>query len=131
MTLTLKTLHHANDTTDSTNVLGVHLDYQLRWQKHTDTVVNKVCKATYLVRHLANNATCSSQHYVQHTLHRCKYCIMLWGHCSGAHRLFGLQSSIVSITAGALYREDCRQHIIQLNILTLACLLYTNVFIVC
>lgn len=94
------------------------------WQKHIDSVANKLCKATYLMRNLAGNVSESTLRTAYFSLVQCQlqYCVTIWGHSSGVHRLFGLQRRIIRIMAGIGYRDDCRKHFTMLNILTLPCL---------
>lgn len=116
-------LKNIEPMTSSVKFLGVHLDQKLLWDAHTEIISNKLCKNTFLLRNLAG---CVSSGVVKQTyfslLHsHIGYALLIWGHASGAQRVFSMQRRAIRIVAGLGYRDDCKQAFIDNRILTLPC----------
>lgn len=113
---------------NATRFLGVVIDSKLTWQSHTEFLAGKLCKNIYLLRNLANNVSDQplkvAYFAVIHSL--LNYCIVLWGHCASAQRLFRLQRRAIRIIARIHYRDDCKAYFKKLNILTLPCMYIYN-----
>lgn len=114
--------------------LGVYLDPTLTWQQHIDETAEKLCKTIYLLRSIKKYTSVQAQMTAYYSLFqsRLNYAILAWGHAPCSKRLFALQRRAVRVIAGIGYRDDCRQHFSQLNILTFPslyifqCLLYAH-----
>lgn len=129
--------HHIVDdknivSTDCVKFLGVHVDNKLTWEKHANSVCDKMSKNMFLLRSLVN---CVSQKTILAAYYglihsSMTYAILAWGHSSHATAVFAMQRKAVRIITGLGYRDDCRDSFKKLNILTLIsiyilqCLLY-------
>lgn len=107
----------------SVKFLGMMLDTRMQWNVHGDYTAKKLSSAVYMLRSLTN--------YVSHNVLRVvyfsyfhtimSYGILLWGHSTSRHRIFGLQRKAIRLMAGLGYRSDCRAAFINLRILTFTC----------
>ena len=110
-----------NDHVCETKFLGVHIDPKARWGAHIDALALKLNKNLYLLRRLAENISQTvlrTAYFAVFHAHL-SYAVLVWGHASGAQRLFGLQRKAVRIVSGLGYRDDCRATFKELGILTL------------
>jgi hypothetical protein len=109
-------------------------DPKLCWSIHGDSVAEKVSKNIFLLRNLKNQL---SPEYLRNIYFGiCEshlvYGLLVWGHTTIRHRLFGLQRKAIRILAGLGYTDDCKVYFTSLNILTLpslyilVCLIYVK-----
>lgn len=120
----MRDLTGAEQGGESVKFLGVYLDPGLQWGAHIEAVAGKLSKNLYLLRSLracVSNEVLRTAYYALFHSHL-SYAILIWGHSSGAQRLFGLQRKAVRVVSGLAYREDCRGSFGDLGILTLPCL---------
>jgi hypothetical protein len=105
---------------------------------HGDSVAEKVSKNIFLLRNLKNEL---SPEYLRNIYFGiCEshlvYGLVVWGHTTIRHRLFGLQRKAVLILAGLGCKNDCKVYFTSLNILTLpsfyifVCLIYVKLHLV-
>lgn len=116
---------------DATQVkyLGFTLDSRLKWGPHCDGVAVKLLRTIYLLRNLVLSVSLSTSKTAYFALFHSvmSYGIILWGHSSSRHRIFGLQRRAVRTLYKLPFRADCRVAFTELGILTfpvLDCLLY-------
>lgn len=110
-----------NEHVDGNKFLGVYIDPKTQWNQHIEAVALKLRRNLYLLRRLAENvsvAVLRTAYYAIFHSHL-SYAILVWGHASGAQRLFGLQRRAVRVLSGLGYRDDCRVGYRELKILTL------------
>lgn len=109
------------ETNNSVKFLGVHLDQRLQWNYHTEAVAKKLSSNTFLLRGLAECVTSETLRHAYFSLchSHLRYAILVWGHSTGAMKIFSLQRRAVRIIFGLSYRADCRSAFISLKILTL------------
>jgi ribonuclease P/MRP protein subunit RPP40 len=116
----------------SANFLGLHIDPKLCWSIHGDSVAEKVCKNIFLLRNLKNQLSPEYLRSIYFGI--CEshlvYGLLVWGHTTIRHRLFGLQRKAIRILAGLGYTDDCKVYFTSLNILTLPSL-YIGLFNLC
>jgi hypothetical protein len=118
----------------SANFLGLHIDPKLCWSIHGDSVAEKVSKNIFLLRNLKNQLSPEYLRSIYFGI--CEshliYGLLVWGHTTIRHRLFGLQRKAIRILAGLGYTDDCKVYFTSLNILTLpsfyilVCLIYVK-----
>ena len=117
------------DGESSVKFLGVFLDREMYWSVHTDQLISKLASNIFLLRTMGDcvSPPILKQAYFTLCHTHIAYAIIVWGHSSGAKRVFGLQRRAVRILAGLCYREDCRRAFIDLSIMTLPSLfIYEN-----
>lgn len=97
------------------------MDQRLLWDSHITMVASRLASGLYLLRGLANNVSLevlkTAYFGIFHS--HISYATLIWGHSSGADRLFGLQRKAIRILAGLGFMEDCRHAFVRLGMLTL------------
>lgn len=109
--------------------LGVHLDHGLYWDAHTNACSTKLASNIFLLRGMADcvSPPVLKQAYFSLCHTHISYAIIVWGHSSGAKRIFGLQRRAVRVVACLPYRADCKRAFTDLGIMTVPSLfIYEN-----
>lgn len=108
---------------DSVRILGVALDQKLLWDAHTEVVTKKLSKNAFVLRNLAMcvSGGILKQAYFSIFHAHLSYALLVWGHSTGAQRVFAMQRRAIRIIAGLGYRDDCKRAFIGNGILTLPC----------
>lgn len=100
--------------------LGIVMDQKLLWDKHVESLANKLSKNLYLLRNLrpiANQSTCMNAYFsLFHSI--MSYGILIWGHSPQAQKIFSLQRKAVRIITHMPFRADVRLKFVELKILT-------------
>lgn len=119
---TLKNVELQNNPS-SVKYLGFMLDPKLKWDSHGEYVAGRLLKSIFILRNLSSAVSLhvlrAAYFSLFHTI--MSYGILVWGHSSSRHRVFGLQRRAVRIVANLCYRSDCRQSFKELSILTFPC----------
>lgn len=109
---------------ESVKLLGIVLDGQLNWTKHTEQLNNKLSSYIFLLRRLKlvlQNHTLLSVYYsLIHS--QISYGVILWGNSSSSTKIFKRQKESIRIIAGADFREHCQPLFIKYGIMPLPCL---------
>ena len=112
----------------------MHIDRQLTWNDHGKIVADKLCKNIFVLRHLYNQLPLETLRVAYFALIQAQlsYGLLIWGHSSSRHRIFGLQRKAVRVLGGLKYRDDCKHHFKRFKIMTLPslyifhCLIYVK-----
>lgn len=106
----------------STKYLGVVIDNSLSWQDHIDALCNKLSCALFALRRIQATSTPEALTTAYHALFESKlrYGIAAWGGSSLCYmeRVLLQQKKAVRIMTGIGWRDSCRDHFKQLNLLT-------------
>ena len=119
-----------NDTfienVDCFKVLGLHVDFKLKWTGHVDIVCSKICSGIFVLRNIVKVCSLETALLVYYALieSHIVYGIALWGTCnvSDMHKVFKLQKRAVRCLSGLGGRDSCREQFEKLNILTVPAL---------
>ena len=109
--------------------LGVHLDSELRWDVHIDTVAGRLKSGIFVLRGLVGCVTEEVMRTAYFALCHSvmSYAVLAWGHAPQWRRVFSLQRRAVRVVGGLGYRDDCKQKFKELKILTFPSLyVYVN-----
>lgn len=124
MTFSLRNTN-VNDTNVPNHVtfLGVVLDSVLTWENHICCLSHKLAKSIYLIRNLSNSVTQKIliKAYYGFFHANMSYAILNWGHAPRSTQIFGLQRKCIRVIAQLKFRDDCREHFANLEVLTLPC----------
>ena len=131
MIFTLKRFENPIHFAHSVKFLGIHVDNKLQWHAHGEETAKKVCKSIFLLRNLKGQVSDRMMRMAYFALcqSHLTYGILVWGHSCILERLFKLQRRAIRILAGAKFREHCKKHFIELNILTLPSIYILNCLI--
>ena len=127
--------NHPFSEVNSTKFLGIHLDNNLSWNSHVDSVCKKISSGLYLLRMLSlycSKKVLKMAYYgVLHP--HMAYGISLWGACAGYKftRIFILQKTALRIILQLGFRETCRDVFKELGILTLPSLYLYETAVFC
>ena len=115
------TLRHSDSDRQSIKFLGVHIDSQLTWCAHGDTLSAKLSSATFALRRLSESVSASVLRIAYFSIFQSHmtYGLLSWGHSAVLGRIFALQRRAVRVISGLGYRDDCRDAFIRLRVLTL------------
>jgi hypothetical protein len=104
-----------------TRFLGLTIEYSITWERHIDEVIKKPCTACYMLRNIkpvvSTNTLQSIYHSYFHSV--MTYRLMFWGNSSHAERVFKLQKRVIRLIKDCGYRDSCREHFRDMNILPL------------
>ena len=117
----LRDVGTVNDHVCGNKFLGVYIDPKVQWGVHVEAIASKLNKGIYLLRRLAENVSnpvLRTAYFAVFHAHL-SYAVLVWGHASGAKRLFGLQRRAVRVVSGLGYRDECRAAFVELGILTM------------
>ena len=127
-----------NETINSvltTKFLGVHLDYDLRWDSHLNILIKQLNSSTYALRRLSALSSQEALLMAYHGLFESKiqYGIIFWGYSNQdtINRLFRTQKRALRIVWGLKHDDSCRELFRSSGILTLVSLLvyHTIIFV--
>lgn len=121
MVFTLRNVELQETDDDALGFLGVQLDRGLQWHRHIEILARRLCTGVYQLRHLSNKVslTVLRTAYFANFQSHLSYGILVWGHATGAQRIFALQRRAIRVVASLRYRDDCRKAFIDLKIITL------------
>lgn len=105
-------------------LLGVTLDNRLSWSGHVERLCGRVSSHIFLLRQMGKVTNTDTQLMLYFALihSQLSYGVILWGGSSWALQVFRLQKTAVRIIANAGYREHCKPHFLNFEIMTLPCL---------
>lgn len=117
----------------NTKFLGIFLQNSLRFDVHIDFVYGKINKLYYTIYKLRNTVDLDTlrMFYLACCQSVFDYGIILWGSSYSIEKLFKLQKRIIRCMLHLNYRESCKPHFINLNLLTLPCLYIYKLTIFC
>lgn len=104
----------------SAKFLGVHLDNHLKWNFHIDNLVKRLNSVIYSVCVLKTRMDFQTLKmvYFANFQSLISYSIIFWGGSSLSELVFLRQKSMLRTLLGLNYRESCRGHFKQNNLLT-------------
>ena len=106
--------------------LGVQLDENLDWSKHISILCNKLSSCCYAIKIMSNIAsieTLKTQYFgMFHS--KLSYGIIFWGNSLLWDTVFKLQKRAIRNMLHLNSRESCRNHLKNLHILPMPCLMF-------
>lgn len=117
---------------NSTKLLGVTLDSNMKWFLHIDETINKLNKSCYALRILSQLFDTSTLKifYYANFYSIAKYAIEVWGGSSDLYKIFKIQKRALRIIYKIKLNGSCRGYFRQNELLTIpglyiySCLLY-------
>lgn len=105
----------------STTFLGIHLENNLKWSLHIDSVSKKLNSSFYAIYRLRDSIPIKALLNVYYSLvySHLAYNILLWGNSSDARRVFILQKRILRMIFKIAPRSSCRPLFAENGILTM------------
>lgn len=112
------------DETQVTKFLGIYVDNKVNWKAQIDNICKKINKFSYALHVLskvANEETLVTAYfgYVYSTL---RYGIIFWGNSTDISHVFKSQKKCIRAMKNLKSTDSCKQHFINLKILTVPCL---------
>lgn len=107
---------------DTTMFLGIKLDKRLNWQAHIDMLHNKLSKAIFAIKTIADVTDTKTTLKVYHGyfISLIRYSIIFWGSSnSKINSIFILQKKIIRYIFKLKNRESCKETFKNNNILTI------------
>lgn len=109
-------LNYASDA----KFLGVHVDSNLNWSTHVNTLNTRLSRIVYLLSRLKlvvpNDYIRTAYFgYFQSVL---RYGLIFWGNCNRIKEILTLQKKVIRIITDSDYREHCKPIFIKLKIQT-------------
>lgn len=88
-----------NNFSTTTNYLGFYVDSELTQKQDGEYIANKICKAIYLLRNLADNLPLNTTRlaYFAVVNSHLEYGILVWSHSPSLTRFFKLQRRAIRI----------------------------------
>lgn len=124
--LTCKIAYYDNDIKDisDTKFLGLHLDSDLNWKMHAESVRSKLSSFSYalylLSKVVSQSAVLTAYHaYVTTTL---RYGVIFWGNCSERETIFKAQKKCLRSVCHLKPTDSCQPYFSKFKILTFPCL---------
>lgn len=106
LTINQDTIKHV----DETKFLGLHIQKNLKWESHTNSLNLKLSKACYVLRILkgcTNEQTVRNAYFGYfHSVMR--YGIIFWGRSPSSQNIFKTQKRAIRVLKGARTIESCR-----------------------
>ena len=122
------------NTSNSVQLLGIHLDTKLNWSTHTEHLCRKLSRVLFLIRKLKSvvgqNTLIKAYYALFHSL--LQYGIILWGNSSGAQNVFKCQKKALRSIKGVADIISCKPFFKELKIMTVpslyihSCLIYVK-----
>lgn len=110
------------ETKDNTKHLGIIIDNKLTWKPQIDQLCKKLSASNYVIRRMMQISGLDTARVAYFALFESylRYGITIWGGSSknNLERLLINQKRAIRCLAGLNYRDSCREHFINLNILT-------------
>ena len=105
----------------SVKYLGVHLDNQLSWKKHTEILSTKLRKTNGLISKLRHFApkTILHQFYYAFFDSQLRYACQVWGQNSNYQRIFKLQKQCIRLITFSCFNANTSPLFLELKILKL------------
>lgn len=116
-----KNNNNKSDLIEHVKLLGLHIDYQLKWSAHTEKLAKKLKTVIFQLRRLSNlvNHKTLVLFYHAYFASLLSYGVVFWGNSCEAERIFKLQKQAIRILSGKPRFHTCRELFKELNILTL------------
>ena len=109
-------------STDHTKFLGFYLDKELNWSIHINKLCSKLSSSLFALRTVKNKLEASSLIQVYYAIFEShiRYGIIFWGNSSknNATKVLLIQKKAVRVLAGLQYKESCKDHFVNLKIMT-------------
>jgi hypothetical protein len=104
----------------STKFLGINLDHQTNWLKHTSDLCTRINKYVFALKRLTKisdteTAVTAYNGYVASIL---RYGIIFWGNCTNKLEVFKSQKKCIRAIRNLKRMDTCKPHFISLKILT-------------
>ena len=111
-------------STDTCRFLGIHIDENLKWDRHCRELCKALNSVCYQVRRLKLVLTEQQlrSFYFACVQSRLCYGVCFWGSSAGSRAVFIAQKRIVRVLAGVSPGTPCRPLFARLNLLPLPCL---------
>jgi hypothetical protein len=108
-------------STDHTKFLGLTLEYAMTWERRIEEVIKKLSIACYMIININPVVSMKTLISIYHSYFHSamSYGLMFCGTLSHAERVFKLQKRVIRLIKGYGYRESCREHVRDMNILSL------------
>lgn len=111
----------------TTKFLGIHLDSNLKWRTHIDTLCKSLNSIIFALRCLSNFSSKETLSLAYNGIleSKLRYGIIFWGFCDmqNFNRIFILQKRALRIVWGLGPGESCREHFRSDGVLTFPSLL--------
>lgn len=109
---------------DTVKFLGLHVDCNLNWREHLESVCSKINQfsyALYMLGKLTNISTLLTAYhaYVVSTL---RYGVIFWGNSVEKESVFKAQKKCIRAMRKLEQTDSCKPHFIELRLLTFPCL---------
>lgn len=111
---------HLLQNSECSKLLGVWIDQKLSWDFHSDDLVKKLRKVTYLFRVIRNSMPLKYLLTLYHSYFASKlrYCIQFWGTSKNLKAMLLLQKRVLRIIFRLKKRASCRSIFSNNKILT-------------
>ena len=111
---------HLLQNSECSKLLGVWIDQKLSWDFHSDDLVKKLRKVTYLFRVIRNSMSLKYLLTLYHSYFASKlrYCIQFWGTSKNLKAMLLLQKRVLRIIFRLKKRASCRSIFSNNKILT-------------
>lgn len=110
------------ETKNNTKHLGIIIDNKLTWKPQIDQLCKRLSASNYVIRRIKQISGLDTAKIAYFALFESylRYGIAIWGGTSknNLERLLTNQKRAIRCLAGLNYRDSCREHFINLNILT-------------
>ena len=113
--------NRALTVTENIKFLGMHLDCNLIWKSHIDSLIKKLSLIFFILRKLLPivNVKVLLMVYFAHFYSCISYGIIFWGLSSPVRNVFIIQKRAIRIMLRLGPRRSCRQGLKKLDILTI------------
>lgn len=109
---------------DTVKLLGIHIENNLGWKEHIDSICSKLTSTCYAIYRLRNITSTHVQitYYYAYFYSRITYGIAFWGRSHHCVRIFRLQKKCLRTIANVPHRTHCRNIFKAYKILPLPCI---------
>jgi hypothetical protein len=106
---------------DYTKFLALIIEYSITWERHIDEVIKKLCRACYMIRNIKPIVSMNTLQSIYHSYFHSvmTYGLMFCGNSSHAERVFKVQRRVIRLIKVCGYRDSCREHFRDMNMLSL------------
>jgi hypothetical protein len=108
-------------STNHIKFLGLTIECSLSWESHIDEIIQKLSLACYMIRNIKPLMSLNTLKNIYHSYFHSvmTYGLIYWGNSSYAEKVFKMQKRVIRLIKGCGYRESCRDHFKEMNILPL------------